>query len=901
MRAVSIAMKRWWAALGACWVGAVGLLFAAAGQPGGGTADPGSAQAKQAEQWILELADEQYPTREAASRHLWELGKAALPWLDQAVESADPERAIRATEVRERILMGITPKTDPVIMTWIEQYANAPLQRKLALMAKLRGKQAWKPMLRLYAAETNPEALEKLLPAIQGVPLRAARESLLAGQPDEARALLELAPNRWENLLALAEFHRSHGSLAEQREAAKSLKGINPTQWRTALAVSADDLNAVRVEAEACGMSQLAALAPALQGNPLPWFRFARTEDDATAVSEAYHHAANSRWKSPAEPNADGLRTLRRMTERPGSNDPSEVACAAFLIGEHTAAERGLIRSSPLMGFKYLEMLERVPEAYQTLGLDPDAGISADWVAETIKEASNPDVEDQHEAQTNSLKFIVMAGFLERRGLQEQALQAFQKPLLDLAATKENVFIDLLDELFGGRTALDGAPHTALRIAAAWAGDNPKRWDEIAVAALGDDDRSRDWWRLFGKIAPAEPAAARLEGLLALHQFGADPNRLREKWIKRVLAHLVQAEPKQRVDGLLRLRDLLVASGDLPTLREVDRLTMQFCRIELAWGVRMMMCTADGRWQQLAELLQQVMDSGPSQGMFSRPDLHAYAAAAWRRAGREAEARKHDVWADKLCLGDASTAQRIGYAYALAHDDQRAAVWWRRALLFANQQLNDIVTPAEQNPLRSYCDVLLEQRRWLELAALQEVQASCLLRGNASDNPLEFTRIRLIADLARALSLPANQRTAAVALLSRCHRDHLMDGTLADVFFPAIRDTFAAEHDQWFEETWQAIQTVIRRYPESDNTLNTAAWLAARACRRLPEARGLLDRALALRPRQAAYLDTYAEVEFAAGNRAKAVAWSVEAVNQRPNDAQLRRQKFRFETQPFPR
>jgi predicted Zn-dependent protease len=96
------------------------------------------------------------------------------------------------------------------------------------------------------------------------------------------------------------------------------------------------------------------------------------------------------------------------------------------------------------------------------------------------------------------------------------------------------------------------------------------------------------------------------------------------------------------------------------------------------------------------------------------------------------------------------------------------------------------------------------------------------------------------------------------------------------------------------------MQDVIRLYPQSDNTRNTAAWFASRALRRLDEAATHLKAALAARPEQPAYLDTMAEILFAQGQRSKALEWSARAVNFEPSDPMIRRQHERFRADPLP-
>lgn len=70
---------------------------------------------------------------------------------------------------------------------------------------------------------------------------------------------------------------------------------------------------------------------------------------------------------------------------------------------------------------------------------------------------------------------------------------------------------------------------------------------------------------------------------------------------------------------------------------------------------------------------------------------------------------------------------------------------------------------------------------------------------------------------------------------------------------------------------------------------------------KLDEAEQHLKIALAASPEQPAYLDTMAEIQFAGGNRKKALEWSRLAVNFEPDEAQLRRQQERFRSDPLPK
>jgi predicted Zn-dependent protease len=71
--------------------------------------------------------------------------------------------------------------------------------------------------------------------------------------------------------------------------------------------------------------------------------------------------------------------------------------------------------------------------------------------------------------------------------------------------------------------------------------------------------------------------------------------------------------------------------------------------------------------------------------------------------------------------------------------------------------------------------------------------------------------------------------------------------------------------------------------------------------RHLDEAEVHLKQALATLPRQAAYLDTMGEIQFARGRREEALEWSKKSINYLPSDSAIRRQYHRFTSGPLPK
>ena len=201
-------------------------------------------------------------------------------------------------------------------------------------------------------------------------------------------------------------------------------------------------------------------------------------------------------------------------------------------------------------------------------------------------------------------------------------------------------------------------------------------------------------------------------------------------------------------------------------------------------------------------------------------------------------------------------------------------------------------------------------KQWRVAAAFAEVDAMQYLKGRSTTiNPVGFIRKRFIADLYRALALHQEGNMEEAMKLFRSSFEILNgDGILADDYFPLLREAgLIEEHDRNFKIVYQRFQESIDSYPRAHNTYNSAAWMASRACRELPDAHEKIRKALSMRPRQAAYLDTMAEVWFAKRNREEAVAWSRKAVQESfhggsSSDAGvgLREQYDRFFSGEFP-
>lgn len=848
---------------------------------------------------IRDLSNEKFRARENATRELWQIGEPALSALQKIAEEKDPEQSYRARELIRKIQLHITPDTDPEVMSLVERFAKATPNEKVALFEQMHKKRAWLQILKLYASEANPELQNQLQRSVQGVAVIAARECLLKGDTNTAREFLEMAPADAPGLLALADFHRSQGSLDAELKRAKALKGEQADAWQLALYRAAGNLEAARDCASAAGENKISVAMSALLGDPLPWLRDNPIGGVAGPILKPYTELAIRRWQGKTirpgdlEPLVHSAGSRNRDERQNGTN-------ALFLLGETGLAEKAYVASSAVAAFSYFESLERIPEALKALGLDPENPDYSKWVEKRVGRLSNNDVGNQNDVSTDSHDLIVMANFLERRGLHPQCADAFMKPLAAFAEKDAKVFTAFLGQLFGGNATMSdesiGASLLAKEAAAAWAGDRVERWEEVVASTFGGQDEVIDLWDWLSELQPKASRAECFEGMLALCGLGRDPLRLRDKWLALAWTAIRQAPAENRKPLLDRMAFISGQNPDVLTgLKLWDQLD-ESSREEIPWRAHILDLSAAERWDEAAAFFLKQIGLTLETKLDPQPSLHACAAACLRKAGRAAEAAAQDSLVEKLALGNDAVEIANGYAYGC--DYKRAADWWARAV----RQLD----PGDENfaaALQLHAEMLMEQGKWKEVASISEVRAQMVASANSiSVSPLPCLRLRLQSDMGRALVNLKTDRAGSVSVLGNCYRMFPCDGSLADDFFPAVRMAgLLKEHDEWFKDSWERVSAVIKRFPDSDNTYNTAAWLAARAQRNLDQAEGYLDKALAMNPDQSAYLDTMAEIQFARGNRKKALEWSARALNFMPLDVLLRRQHERFRTSPLPR
>lgn len=834
---------------------------------------------------VEDLASDSFQAREKATSDLWMVGDAALAPLREASKSDDPEKSLRATELLGKIELRITPETPESILNLIKRYQDAPTNQKVNFLNELKRKRAYFQVLKLYSMEERAEVKAGLASAIRGVAISGARESIVTGDLKIAIELLKMSAREPTDLMALACLYRSMGRLDAELENPSPPDNVPTDLWKITLLRAKGDLNsAVQLAANSKSPELLAGLK-ILTGDPTMWIRQNGFADRAQQAHPAYVEIALKRWAGRKITDAD-FAPLIAILENGDSEERKYAVSALATLGRLTEVEKLQARENPDLGFEYYLAQEKIPEALKATGIDPKKPDWSGWVAKRFAEIKADD--EEGDAGEAMVRLAVMAGFLESRGLGKELADAFDGSFEDYAKENENHFLDLLGTLF----VPGAAPHYAKTAAVTWAGDDENRWSEIFAVALGDNDAVSEWIDWIREMEPNIGYPETLEVMMAVFKIGHDPEHLRIKWIARAWDSVESTEGEAKAGLIQRIMALAVGQQDVGNaLKAWDMLEE---RNGSMWNSIDKYLSAAGRWSEAVDILE---DSGKI-AISSSPELHAYLAATLRSAGFEARAVEQDKWAEKLSLGYPPSCKRIADYYTYGGDPERAAMWYERAAFQADPSSGEFVAV-----MGAYAGSVFERGNWEIAASCYEAYAQVHASRNFTGRQLAFySKVRLSVDLAQALAILPENKKRAITLLEGIHRNFATDGVLADNFFPLVRKVgLTQEFERWFEGSWKIISDVISRYPESDNTRNTAAWFASRAGLKIAEAEKHLEFALDRNPNQPAYLDTMAEVHFAGGDRKAAIKWSGRALMHYPLtypsppfDLMIRKQNHRF-------
>lgn len=829
--------------------------------------------------WVDMLGSDKFKTRQEAEKKLWAAGNQAISALESASKSNNPEAAIRANKILRYLQLGLAPDSPADIIELAQNFEKMSVEGKNNALTTLKKQRRFRIALLLFQQEKDSVIRQQIRSSITGLAIVAAREALLAGDPEGARRFLTEFPEDPKSLTALAWMARSEGKLDAEIAKAKASQQADDWRYLMALLRIKGDRAAVADLAEKHNLGELAAAMELLDGDVEKWLSWhAEKADGETAdITRAYATVALHRMRHEKEGPTHDLNLLIKAALKEGDYTRRWAAIhSLFSLGNEAVAQKPLKQLNPAMLFGYMTEREKIDEALKALDLDVMTPDYAGWIDRRMGVVLSGDSNDEMDSVPN------MISFLEKHGVTEPIDKHFLPSMLQLAEKDSETFTDLLSSLFSAYATTRLAPETAAKVAIAYAKDDDVLWGTMIRIAFSENSYFSQWWEWLGEIFPNEKKADRFRQMLTLFRVVPDKRGELATWDQKILEALQRDEPEAAENHRKLLAILAAVTGN-------TRYSQWSCKDQSELDTDDLMNL--GKWQQAAEKWEEASKTTPDQ-----ISSVLWSALCWKLAGEPVKSQLAEARFESLILGDSSMMITASAIYQHLGFMEKSRQWRQMALHCGARDGSwhvALYTNAE--------DQLLTGQWRRAQAGYEAYILHSLDEGDASTMMTTF-RTRKKADMARAFAMFGTNRKPALEKLRECHQSLMADASLADQFFPALRMVGARnEHDVWFEESWQALMKNRDRFPLDDNVRNSAAWLAARCLLRLEDAEKESREALRLRPHQAAYLDTMAEINFARGQREQAVEWSKKAITADPRATPLREQYYRFLNDPFPR
>jgi hypothetical protein len=311
------------------------------------------------EQWVSELGVEDFDTREAASRKLWEAGRAAEAIVAEATKSSDAEVARRARELHDKFRWGIYPDTPEKVVAAIRSYQSGePAAKQAAIHTLLElGGPGGSALLKIVHAEPDPDLRRRLFAEVGQEAFRAVPSLLADGSFKTLEDLLEVsvAAHAETALPSYAAYLLRRGRLDDRiaHYKAETAKPDGKSAWEVLayLYRAKGDLQAARAAAE---KSERPELLQTILFQMADWKELLRLSGSSgrQPTEELGFRAAYERLSGDSAASAKTLDELKKLaaTKSPGDYELWLIAKALFLNGRPTDA---------------LEVLEREPRHSQ--------------------------------------------------------------------------------------------------------------------------------------------------------------------------------------------------------------------------------------------------------------------------------------------------------------------------------------------------------------------------------------------------------------------------------------------------------------------------------------------------------------------------------------------------------
>jgi len=629
------------------------------------------------------------------------------------------------------------------------------------------------------------------------------------------------------------------------------------TLWRLALFRASGNLDAAILEAEKAGRSELVAALKVFDGDALPLLSLNMDRALQDVILSRSCQIQNARLNGDEKKAGQLAKKLIRLAV--DEDSASRVISGLAANGYRKEAVALLMHDDIESAFDFYDSTESPQLALALLGIPEDEKPPyTQWVQKYTDRILKDEEEDLYD------RILMLAGFLVRHGEGEHA-DAVLHPLMSaLEKDGSDIWFDLISKM----PLYELGPQAIQLI------ENRGNEDgeaDLGVKHLLDSSKSVEHiWQSIKKrnqqdITKSLREISLLAGLLP------DPNHETDALHQALLDEVAKKPLEDQRERHEALFAFLIKRHEIGA---ASKMVDGFVAGNDRWRrTKLFLDTALLRWKKVEPIYAAQEKQNP--GDFS--NLGKWAMILRKLDQKEKAAEVLDR-ALLLTMGNVVAIGKIAVELSNAGYDQEAFSLWQQAAMMAEPGSSEFYSSILY--LADLSHPPAGDQSWKKAAAIAEVYSRFTMRGRSNSAVLGILNVRFRADFFRGMQqLKSSHRKAALKTLDACQALIPGGGTLADDFFPAIRGAkIDQQYDQWFDQNYQHVEAACQLYPKSANSHNTAAWLAARAVRRLDSALRHAETALSLRPSQGAYIDTMAEVWFARGDRKKAITWSEKAI-----------------------
>ncbi len=866
-------------------------ICAAAPAPNARSA-PSTAKIKQA---IEDLGSKRFEVRSSAQKLLFEAGEAAEPFLKEALKSQDAEVTNAAKTILDKFEWGLYADTPKEVQDRIEAFrAGGPAERLTAVTGLFQQKPVlFRTVRKLLIQERDAELRQQMFAGLQRAAQAAMPELLTSSRLESAEEMLEFTltgapPGAAANYAALIHLRgKADPTIArlEKERQAKGEGGPLAAEVLMYLYRGKGDFANAEKAARDTGKDDLIDRVLWQAGD---WKALARMPTKSEGVEAAYARLAGDKKLFDEK-----IAEIKKLADDPMDNSP--------IVRKH--AEALLFNGCTSEALKLLVDKTRETDlVFSLLCAQMKFKEAHDYVDEARR--LQPDAPENASAQMRRARMLYFLG--ER----DAGIQLLNKVAADLkkntglatALLRTDMALGLRD-LALEHAARALAPFDRLQLGL----DGP----ELLKPIFGDDALTAQTWLSAFKN---EEAAAVMQRVAALFAGKVDRKKL-DEWAAKLLEDLKnEADQVPHFENVDAVAAAYRAVGDAAKAEEHLKFAaekMPTSRRYFAYGDFLM---KEKRHKEAAQAYAEAAKSPPPAPprtppgvgrMYfgAQPDEFSPALATYLRgralllAGDEMEGQRLVELATWLPLGDDNLRAKLveqlrkrGWPEMADREAEMALkTGWHIDVVYGNMLANlaerairkkDYVKGADYYE-KCMVGIMRTGATLVEPSAyllLPETIRNCRALASVAAGKIDEALKEANAGLE---TVPGNLRLASYMVPDL---DKLGKKNEANAIYRKV-------HDIW--------EKVCTDYPGSGHAHNTIAFFMAGCGRDLDAALKHAIKATELEPKNAAYIDTLAEVRFRKGERDAALALMKKCLEIDPKRIYFQKQLVRFKDQPF--